>query len=450
MAIAYGSSYTTASGNSSFRVCCNYTITTNSTTGDKTVEYYYYVEVTKGSFSSANIYSTWRSSTFVITGVGTYGKSDVYTLSIPANSSAKSIPAASASTYANMSNASTVNAISIPASSISSFTNIISHWLFPFIHGEGNNSAKDSFQLANSTSFTQTYNTEFTLDVNKCIQIPYGCYWAGIDSGITGTWTRYEINSKFVQQGKSMSFQYTYSPRTYTITYDLDGGINNSNNPSSYNVLYGVSLYEASKIGYEFSGWKDHNGNIITGINEGKDAIFASVDDLYSQLKSRRIGNILLTAQWIPNEYMIVFNSNGGTNVVDSLSVSYQTSKNNNISQYIPKRNGYRFLGFYTTEGIQVYDEDGMYVNNDIYWSEGLWVLLNDCELYAKWELLNVSKMKLNGKWLLGYTYTKHENTWIAQIMKTETDGDWIYQIKLIDESGNYLTDENGDYLYKL
>ncbi|MGN0390802.1 MAG: InlB B-repeat-containing protein, partial [Wujia sp.] len=47
-----------------------------------------------------------------------------------------------------------------------------------------------------------------------------------------------------------------FTPITYNITYDLDGGTNAAGNPSAYTYGTGVpSLADASKSGYTFGGW---------------------------------------------------------------------------------------------------------------------------------------------------------------------------------------------------
>ena len=52
----------------------------------------------------------------------------------------------------------------------------------------------------------------------------------------------------------------------FTITYDLDGGTNNSNNPTNYNIdMNNLTLYEPAKVGYTFEGWS-YKDNIITSI----------------------------------------------------------------------------------------------------------------------------------------------------------------------------------------
>ena len=54
---------------------------------------------------------------------------------------------------------------------------------------------------------------------------------------------------------------------SFDITYDLDGGVNNTNNPTNYNVdTQNITLFAPTKDGYTFQGWQ-YNGNVITQIN---------------------------------------------------------------------------------------------------------------------------------------------------------------------------------------
>lgn len=66
----------------------------------------------------------------------------------------------------------------------------------------------------------------------------------------------------------------------FSITYELAGGTNNTNNPSNYNVEQEITFLNPTKKGYKFLGWKDENDNIITKIDKGT------------------MKNITLTATW--------------------------------------------------------------------------------------------------------------------------------------------------------
>lgn len=137
------------------------------------------------------------------------------------------------------------------------YTNSISHWAWGF-NGNGNNGDRNAFHLTNSI-FTKNYGDVFALTEADATAIPNGFYlnntWQIGTSSVNGSWQNYPYGTKFTQKDYSMGFEYDYHPYTYNITYDLDGGTNNPNNPTSYNVLYGKDLYSPTKSGYEFLGW---------------------------------------------------------------------------------------------------------------------------------------------------------------------------------------------------
>lgn len=59
----------------------------------------------------------------------------------------------------------------------------------------------------------------------------------------------------------------------YLITYNLNGGINNADNPATYTRETKTTLLAPSRAGYTFDGWYDNvtfNGNAITQIAEGE------------------------------------------------------------------------------------------------------------------------------------------------------------------------------------
>ena len=184
---------------------------------------------------------------------------------------------------------------------IATYTNSVAHWTWGYKNNEGNNGDKRAFNIGN-TSFNANYNSTYTMDTSKQTTIPNGFKLRSSfgTSSIDGSWKAYNMGTSVTQQAKGMSYEYDYDPIDYKITYNLNGGTNNSNNPSTYNVLYGVSLKEPTRKGYTFVGWYI-NGNKVTGINEGANASFSSANDLYTKLASRITGNITIEAKWTTN-----------------------------------------------------------------------------------------------------------------------------------------------------
>ena len=124
----------------------------------------------------------------------------------------------------------------------------------------------------------------------------------------------------------------------------MNGGTNNSANPSNYSVLYGFTLANPTRRGYSFDGWY-LNGTKITGINTSA-VSFSSVDALYTALNSRTTGNITIEARWTPLTYTISYNANGGSGSMSSHTTTYGSSikiKDNTFT-----RDGYDFAGWTT------------------------------------------------------------------------------------------------------
>ena len=89
-----------------------------------------------------------------------------------------------------------------------------------------------------------------------------------------------------------------FSLNTYNINYELDGGINDSNNPSTYCINDGtITLHNPTKEGFNFLGWK-LNGEFV------------------KEISSEIASDITLTAVFekIIIKHTITYNLNGGEN----------------------------------------------------------------------------------------------------------------------------------------
>ena len=91
-----------------------------------------------------------------------------------------------------------------------------------------------------------------------------------------------------------------WKARSYTITYNLDGGTNNSgDNPADYMETETIWLKPAKRTGYSFDGWYDNaacSGYPRTHIGKGS------------------TGNKTFWAKWEAVTYTITYHLNGGTN----------------------------------------------------------------------------------------------------------------------------------------
>ena len=108
---------------------------------------------------------------------------------------------------------------------------------------------------------------------------------------------RWEFASETLTENVTLYAKWTQN--SYTISYELDGGINSKNNPLSYMTTETFSLTAPTKLGYTFEGW--------------------TYDDQSTPVKDVTItggtSNRTFTAHWTLNQYTITFDTDGATEV---------------------------------------------------------------------------------------------------------------------------------------
>ena len=169
-----------------------------------------------------------------------------------------------------------------------------------------------------------------------------------------------KIDSSFTEDielfAKFEKIVYDYD---YTITYHLDGGENNPNNPDGFFEDETIELYSAKKTGYDFKGWYTSEAHTleITSIEANMDYELYAWFDLH--------------------EYSITYhNVDGLTN--ENPSIYTITDGTFNLKNVDKPR--YNFLGWYTTS---TFDEESKITSIDS-------STLKDYDLYAQFEVAPV------------------------------------------------------------
>ena len=120
-----------------------------------------------------------------------------------------------------------------------------------------------------------------------------------------------------------------FTSNSYTITYVLDGGTNDTTNPTGYTYGIGVTLADASKTGYNFDGWYS-------------DAAFTT---RVTEISATDMGNKTLYAKFIPNSYNITYMLDGGNNATTNpTGYTYGTG----VTLADASKTGYTFDGWYS------------------------------------------------------------------------------------------------------
>ena len=116
----------------------------------------------------------------------------------------------------------------------------------------------------------------------------------------------------------------------YSITYILNGGENDPDNPATYTYADEVDLLPATKTGYDFIGW--HKREDLT------DAIVQSIP--YGSHET-----ITLYAEWQLSTYTITYELVGGTNNINNPNSYHYTDAT--ITLFDATKEGNTFLGWY-------------------------------------------------------------------------------------------------------
>ena len=123
-----------------------------------------------------------------------------------------------------------------------------------------------------------------------------------------------------------------WTPTVYNISYELNGGVNAEENPSTYtHSSPDIVLQDAVKNGYTFEGWYSD----------------AQYTKRVTRIESGSTGDVTLYAKWEIVAYNIYYNLNGGTNATDNPN-TYTVE--DTVSFADPSKEGSTFLGWYADE----------------------------------------------------------------------------------------------------
>lgn len=191
-------------------------------------------------------------------------------------------------------------------------------------NGNGATSGKMSSQKAYTNS---------TVTLKKNAFQKSGYTFAGWNTKKNGKGKAYSDKQKVTGFTGNVTLYAQWKAPTYKITYKLDGGKNNTKNPSTYKkTTKTINLKNPSKKGYTFKGWYSDKKfkNKVTSIKKGS------------------TGNKTLYAKWEPNKYTIKFNGNGSTSGKMSSMTSRKYGKSYKLTANKFKKTGYTFVGWNT------------------------------------------------------------------------------------------------------
>lgn len=214
-------------------------------------------------------------------------------------------------------------------------------------------------------------SSELTIDYNSSLILPEptknGYSFVGWYNSIDNTLI---TNCKW-KYLSDLSLYAKWSADSHTITYVLNGGINNSGNPSEFTFESNdIVILNPSRPGYTFTGW-----NSILGDNQ-----------IEPTIPNGPYIDLTFEATWTANLNTIIFDGNSNTSgSMDS--IQGYTDSTIKLSQNRFVKDGYHFIGWsLTNNGLTNFvDEDDYKVTTDAITT-----------LYAIWEA-NVNSITYYG-----------------------------------------------------
>lgn len=215
-----------------------------------------------------------------------------------------------------------------------------------------------------------TYDKDFALPENTFTRIGYN--FVGWNTEKDGSGTDYEakanVKNLTTENGATVTLYAKWTAIVYSITYELDGGTNVPDNPTSYTIEDSITLKDPTKAGYTFLGWYDdplwNEHSKISKITEGTSF------------------NQTLYAKWEANTYTVTFDKNADDATGDALTDIQATyDKEFALTGNTFEKIGYNFADWNTEkDGSGISFADKSIVKN-------LTAKKNvTVTLYAKWE----------------------------------------------------------------
>ena len=184
--------------------------------------------------------------------------------------------------------------------------------------------------------------------------------------GWTGTDLEETTENVIISKGSTGDRNYTakWKANTYTISYNLNGGSVDSENPETYTIeSENIELNNPTKYGYTFDGW---TGTGLSGRTKNV--------TIYTET----VGNREYTANYNPNTYTVIFDQNTGSGSMTNQTMTYDEETNLNGNQFT--KLGYTFKEWNTQP-----DGSGDSYNNEDTVSN--LIESGSITLYAQWQL---------------------------------------------------------------
>lgn len=198
---------------------------------------------------------------------------------------------------------------------------------------------------------TMHYGTSYTLPTEQDVRRP-GYMLTGWKGKIGKSTKTYqpgaELRDLTTVEGEEFTLTAQWGPLKYTVRFEPGEGTGKIKSQAmTYGKLTALASNGFKRPGYVFAGWRGEDGTLY----DDKERV--------SDLTPEPNGVVVLTAQWKPNAYQLVFDPNGGTGELPGSGGLYTCGVTYRIPDSQPVRTGYRFLGWSTKAKGDVMYESG-------------------------------------------------------------------------------------------
>ena len=178
------------------------------------------------------------------------------------------------------------------------------------------------------TNQRKTHGTNITLNNGTGLS-KTGYTFIGWSENQTATQAKYGKNASYTAN-KSVKLYAVWQANTYNISYVLNGGTNNSSNPSTYTYGKGATLSNATKQGYTFDGWYTES----------------TFENKITSISTTQTGNITVYAKYNEITYTLTYDLAGGSLATGKVNPSNYTIGMTDFTLNNPTKTGYSFKGW--------------------------------------------------------------------------------------------------------
>ena len=178
------------------------------------------------------------------------------------------------------------------------------------------------------TNQRKTHGTNITLNNGTGLS-KTGYTFIGWSENQTATQAQYGKNASYTAN-KSVKLYAVWQANTYNISYVLNGGTNNSSNPSTYTYGKGATLSNATKQGYTFDGWYTES----------------TFENKITSISTTQTGNITVYAKYNEITYALTYDLAGGSLATGKVNPSNYTIGMTDFTLNNPTKTGYSFKGW--------------------------------------------------------------------------------------------------------